>query len=568
MERSAATPLLRARAGRRYRLRLLLGEQVWLAEAGAADTVGADRSLVTLAPIDGEAGEAALRGALWDRQRLAGVSHPGVVAPTDVVTLDGRPATVSPYVAGRDFIDLLSEGLPLSARLELLRHVAGALARCHGVIDRGSEEPAPVVHGGLTSSSVRVTPEGRVRVVGFGRAQGLHTPSDDILALGELIFLALAGEPLGALPSSSWKHNALALQRVLIIEGAPEALLDLLMNCLSWQPERRPVADAVAQALDVHGAALDGPSLRAWCASNAMPAMPAMPPAAPRAAPPEPRRSPPPRQRSELLPAMLPSAPRPAPAPRLDPRLLINSPEPEEPEDDPVTEEAALWSAMSAPGRLSIPRPRLMPRIRRIWRAKLKQTPMPEELPAQLPALTQVARPPQPRHRPLRAALLIGGTLGLGLGLGLGWRAFFTDGVGNIDTNPTVETVETVETVSPIASPPADRVAPVSADLSDSSPAEDRAITAITALLGEDAPAPPQPPVLVRVPDARDVILRCGGAPVFGLSTAYIEAPGHPVCAVDATFGDGDAVGAFSLQELDRVVCQRDGDTLDCVEDD
>jgi len=508
------SPTLRTSGGRRYQLRSPLSDSgTW-----SARRVGEDRdALVVIAEVLGAgAADAALGGVLRDARALRDVNHPGVVCPQDVVTLDGRPCVVSRYIPGHDLRLALASGAPLSVTLEIVRRVASALARCHGVIDSESEAPSPVAHGGLDASSVRLTPEGRVRLVGFGRVQRLRTPSDDVFALGALLYLLLAGEPLGALPTSAWKHSAAVLNRALLIEGAPEPVLELITRCLDWDPERRPVAGAIARGLEQHCAAADGPDLTRWCALNAAWTQPApAPEPTPVLAPARVHIAP------ETLPS-LPLAPGLAPAPRLAPRPLAPAPLPSPAELPPPAANLR---------RPRIPRPRFMPQTPRSWRAKLAEAPTDKErltlagaaLSENLPHPRQPASP----WRPHAAIMLLGAVLGLGTS----WQLFFSSG----------DTFDMPAAAAPEPSAP-------------------------------EHPAPtiaaPRGPLLVRVPEARDVILSCGGHPVMGLSTALQENPLQPYCVVDASFADGQAAAVLELNGLERAVCARSPDgELECIED-
>jgi len=521
----------------------------WLADCwrqGASERV-------VIAPIDGGSLETALRGAVREARRLRAVPHPGVVPPSGVVALGDRPAVVSPYIPGVDLRSVANSRPPLSVALTAARRVARALASCHGVIDPHTEDVAPVVHGGLDASDVRITPEGRVRVVGFCRTAALRTPSDDVFAVGELLYHLLTGEPLEALPTSSWKHRASVLERILKLESAPESLLSLITRCLDWEPESRPVASAVALELEVLSATLDGPAPASW-----LPGVEASPAPAARPAPvtlPDP--TPPTRY---LL-----SEPRPAPPPRLSPALMTTE---EEEVADPPTEPALLLE-VGPLERLRIPRPTFMPRKKVAWKARLVEAPTPEELPAPAPALAaefdlddKPARRPARRVRPAHLALLASAAVGLVAG----WLFFFS-GEPALTIEPDVTpTAALAPAIAPADEVAPDREEPVELATVRDDASSQAAEAAIAALLAEPVAAVRKtPPVLVRVPSARDTIVRCGGTPIYGLSTVYIETPEWTHCEIDVAYADGAGAARFELDGTPRVLCQRAEGELSCA---
>lgn len=691
----ADAPAVRAWGGRRYRLLARRGGRgpgTWLGERVFDDAPPAPVVLTPIARGDAAGLDAAgaLRAAAALVKRLRGGSHPGVVAPVDVVALAGRPAVVTPFVEGADLRQLLETRPPLSALLDASRRLARALAACHGLLDPETEDLAPVCHGRLTLEAVRLTPEGRLRLVGFGRSLGPGRPADDVAALGRLIYRMLAGAPLGALPDNPWDHSAEVLNRVLVVEGTPEALLDLVVECLAWAPEQRPSAGAVARGLDAISAQVSGPTLREWPLAGLE--IPSEPP--PRAAP-----APPPEleedvedaptvpihldpallggQKTRQLRALVPeaaqgqpegaAAPTPeahapeAPAPEALAPEAPASPAPEAPEVpavkpagvsleparppvalviDPTRAPDALGVAVAlvtpspevaalerpaplrpAPAAARSPEPSERPGRLRMPRPGIKgKTPISAVLHLTSPQRTRpgavtsaVLEAQRARSRTLRRAGIALGTL---IGLAVGWPVFFGDDL--------LEEVEQVQAARPVPAVTAMGPAP----MADGSPAagapETRALEAgaleteaalerellaeglaleeaarLTAEDAEDTGDPaegaagdepeedvgvevaaalagalaelerPKPlnRVLVRVPDARTVILNCGGRPTLGLSTAMIPEPELQLCAVDASFIDGDAVGVFELGTGIQMICERtDGDQLDCRE--
>jgi serine/threonine protein kinase len=88
-----------------------------------------------------------------ERQALAAMDHPGIVALLDIgVTLDGRPYFVIEHVAGRSFAELSGEtSVTWQEKLELFNQACLAVAHAHG---RG------IIHLDLQPANIMVTEAG------------------------------------------------------------------------------------------------------------------------------------------------------------------------------------------------------------------------------------------------------------------------------------------------------------------------------------------------------------------------------------------------------------------------
>ncbi len=99
---------------------------------------------------------------------LATLNHPGIahLYGFEVARLDGgrpRECLVMELVAGDDLAQRLARGpVPLDDTLEIARQIAEAFEEAH---DRG------IVHRDLKPANVKVTPEGKVKVLDFGLAK-------------------------------------------------------------------------------------------------------------------------------------------------------------------------------------------------------------------------------------------------------------------------------------------------------------------------------------------------------------------------------------------------------------
>ncbi len=110
------------------------------------------------------AGDAA-RLARFQReaQLLAALNHPNIAAIHGLEDADGQPFLVLELVPGEDLAERLKRGpLPVDEAVDVARQVAEALEEAH---ERG------VVHRDLKPANVKVTTEGKVKVLDFGLAK-------------------------------------------------------------------------------------------------------------------------------------------------------------------------------------------------------------------------------------------------------------------------------------------------------------------------------------------------------------------------------------------------------------
>jgi serine/threonine protein kinase/tetratricopeptide (TPR) repeat protein len=101
---------------------------------------------------------------------LSRVNHPNIATIHDFDTLDGVDVLVMEHIPGASLDQVLKDGpLAESEVVRLGRQLADALAAAH---DRN------VVHRDLKPGNVRITPEGRLKVLDFGLARALQVDAD------------------------------------------------------------------------------------------------------------------------------------------------------------------------------------------------------------------------------------------------------------------------------------------------------------------------------------------------------------------------------------------------------
>lgn len=220
--------------------------------------------------------------ARFDEPTLIELGLHGIGSKPPRAGADGLPFFAMEYVPGEDLGTLMEADGPMAVDrvADLARQIARALEAAHG---------AGIVHRDLKPANVRVTPEGRVKLLDFGLAKLLSRESGrtvdsgtgsqltldgmvmgtlpylapeqlqglkvdgraDLFALGVMLYELLTGE--APFPSGSMVEYARALlvgdvappssQR----EETPEWLDQLVLRLLDTDPARRPMSAAVVR---------------------------------------------------------------------------------------------------------------------------------------------------------------------------------------------------------------------------------------------------------------------------------------------------------------------------------
>ncbi len=165
----AATPQ-ELRSGQQilhYRLIEKLGEGgmgvVWKATDSSLDRPVALKALPPAFSADSE------RLARFEREArlLASLNHPNIATVYSVHQVEGVRYLSMELVPGEDLTQRIARGaVPVSEALELARQMALALEAAH---------ESGVVHRDLKPANIRITPDGRVKVLDFGLAKALET---------------------------------------------------------------------------------------------------------------------------------------------------------------------------------------------------------------------------------------------------------------------------------------------------------------------------------------------------------------------------------------------------------
>jgi len=119
--------------------------------------------------VIGDAG----RVARFEREAriLASLNHPGIAAVYGFEEHEGTPFIVMELVPGETLAERMgSGGVPIEEALQIARQIADALESAH---ERG------VVHRDLKPGNIKVTPEGRAKVLDLGLAKAFDVKSSD-----------------------------------------------------------------------------------------------------------------------------------------------------------------------------------------------------------------------------------------------------------------------------------------------------------------------------------------------------------------------------------------------------
>ncbi|MEJ2147774.1 MAG: serine/threonine-protein kinase, partial [Acidobacteriota bacterium] len=103
-----------------------------------------------------------------EAQVLASLNHPNIASIYGLEESNGTRVLVMELVEGEDLSERIARGpIPLDEALPIARQVAEALEDAH---EKG------IIHRDLKPANIKLTPEGKVKVLDFGLAKALEDP--------------------------------------------------------------------------------------------------------------------------------------------------------------------------------------------------------------------------------------------------------------------------------------------------------------------------------------------------------------------------------------------------------
>jgi len=103
---------------------------------------------------------------------LASLNHPNIAAIYGVEQAEAERFLVLELVEGETLSERLLEGrLPLDETLEICRQIAEGLEAAH---------EKSIIHRDLKPSNIKITPEGKVKILDFGLARAFHDQISEV----------------------------------------------------------------------------------------------------------------------------------------------------------------------------------------------------------------------------------------------------------------------------------------------------------------------------------------------------------------------------------------------------
>ena len=185
------------------------------------------------------------------------LNHPNICSVYDVGEHEGRPFLVMEYIEGETLAERLRRApMPLSEALTSASQVADALAAAHA---------AGIVHRDLKPANVKITAEGRIKVLDFGLAKVFEPPSGSDLSTASTVTVTGEGKAVGTPGYMSpeqvrgqpvdkradvWAFGCVLYEMLTGCRAfAGESAMDTMAKVLEREPDWHPLPASTSPAL-------------------------------------------------------------------------------------------------------------------------------------------------------------------------------------------------------------------------------------------------------------------------------------------------------------------------------
>src|SRR5437868_2983032 len=120
---------------------------------------------------------------------LASLNHPNIAAIYDLEEAEGSRFLVLEFVEGETLAERIGRGpIPVEEALDIARNICEALEVAH---EKG------ITHRDLKPANIKLTPDGKVKVLDFGLAKAIESSPADTALSNSPTMLSMAGTNVG-----------------------------------------------------------------------------------------------------------------------------------------------------------------------------------------------------------------------------------------------------------------------------------------------------------------------------------------------------------------------------------